>query len=382
MKPFVFSADSHIREPDELFLDGLPASLQRHAMHARREGDFLVTGTHDKIVYRMRLGQHREIPISDAQRRGAREIAGRLEDMELDGIDAEICFPELTLWLYAIGDAEAEAASARLYNDWNHAFLKGHPSRFVRCGMLPVLDFSNTLAEIDYLASLGFRTAMLPAVSPPGQPLYNDERWDPVFARGAERGTVFVMHTGTGLETVVQERGPGAAIINYTVQAMDAQKTAMYLVSGGVLDRNPGARIAFIESGASWLVALAERMDEVAEAHSFFVRPKLGRRPSEIIDDQIWSSFQHDRSCIVAAAAGLAGARNVMWGSDYPHAEGTFPTSRRLVDELLDVSGVDATTCRNVLGLNAAKLFGIEPKVQTSDTGAAAEPGVPSAKMG
>jgi len=371
MKPFVFSADSHIMEPPSIFLDGLPASLKRHAIHSRKEGDFLITGTEDKIIYRLRVGQHREKALGDNERRGIREIPGRLEDMELEGIDAEICFPSLGLWLYALADAEAEAASARLYNDWNDSFLGGHPGRFVRCGMLPVLDFSNTVAELEYLASKGFTAAMLPAASPPGLPKYNDAAWDVVFAKGAALGIVFVMHTGTGLESVIVERGPGAGIINYTNQMTDAQQSAMYLVAGGVLDRNPGAKVAFIESGASWLVALAERMDEVEEAHSNFVFPKLSRRCSQIIDDQVWASFQHDRSCIVAAGAGLAGAKNVMWGSDYPHAEGTFPISRRIVDDLFDGLNVSDATRRDVLGLNAARLFRIEPTVQTSEALAA-----------
>jgi predicted TIM-barrel fold metal-dependent hydrolase len=371
VKPFIFSADSHVMEPADIFTAGLPASMKQYAIHTRKEGEFLITGTQDKIIYRLRVGQHREKALGDNERKGIREIPGRLEDMELEGIDAEICFPSLGLWLYALDNPEAEAASARLYNDWNHEFLGGHPNRFVRCGMLPVLDFSNTVAELEYLASRGFTAAMLPAVSPPGLPKYNSEKWDPVFAKGAELGIVFVMHTGTGLETVVIERGPGAGIINYTNQMTDAQQSAMCLVAGGVLDRNPGARVAFIESGASWLVALAERMDEVEEAHANFVFPKLSRRPSQIIDDQIWASFQHDRACITAAAAGLPGARNVMWGSDYPHAEGTFPISRRLVDDLFEGMNVSDEVRNNVLGLNAARLFHIDPVVSTSATVAA-----------
>jgi predicted TIM-barrel fold metal-dependent hydrolase len=371
MKNFVFSADSHIMEPADLFLEGLPASLKDFAIHSRKEGEFLITGTKDKIIHRLRIGQHREKDLGDSQRRGIREIAGRLEDMELEGIDAEICFPSLGLWLYCVDNPDAEAASARLYNDWNDSFLAGHPNRFVRCGMLPVLDFSNTLAELDYLGSKGYTAAMLPATTPPGLAKYNDEAWDPVFAKAAALGIVFVMHTGTGLETVVVERGPGAAIINYTNQAMDAQTSAMYLVAGGVLDRNPGAKVAFIESGASWLVALAERMDEVCIAHQKFVRPSLSRMPSQIVDDQVWASFQHDRACITAAASGLPGARNVMWGSDYPHAEGTFPISRRVQDELFLGLDVSEEVKRDILGLNAARLFRIEPKVVTSATQAA-----------
>ncbi len=371
MKPFIFSADSHVMEPADIFTAGLPASLKDYAIHSRKEGEFLITGTKDKIIFRLRVGQHREKELGDSQRKGIREIPGRLEDMELEGVDAEICFPSLGLWLYALDNPEAEAASARLYNDWNNEFLGGHPNRFVRCGMLPVLDFSNTVAELEYLASKGFTAAMLPAVSPPGLPKYNSDKWDVVFAKGAELGIVFVLHTGTGLETVVVERGPGAGIINYTSQMTDAQQSAMYLVAGGVLDRNPGARVAFIESGASWLVALAERLDEVEEAHANFVFPKLSRRPSQIIDDQVWASFQHDRACITAAAAKLPGARNVMWGSDYPHAEGTFPISRRLVDDLFEGLSVSDEVRNNILGLNAARLFKIDPVVATRKTIAA-----------
>lgn len=368
MKPFVFSADSHVLEPNDLFLEGLPASLKRHAIHSRREDDYIMTCTEDKMMHRLRLGPQREHPMGpNVDRKGLRDLEGRIGDMELEGIDAEICFPTLSLWLYRLDSPEAEAASARLYNDWNSKFLGQYPDRFVRCGILPVLDFSNTLAEIDYLAANGVKAALLPAVTPAHLPKYNDEKWDAVFARGAEKGMVFVMHTGTGQDTVIRERGPGAAIMNYTLQSMEAQNSVMFLVAGGVLDRNPGAKVAFIESGASWLVALAERLDEVEEGHSKMVRPKLSRRPSKIIDDQVFASFQHDRACVLAADAKLPGAKNVMWASDYPHAEGTFPISRQITAGLFEGFNISEETRRDILGLNAARLFGIEPKVFTSE---------------
>ena len=365
MKPFVFSADSHIQEPDALYVDGLPASLKRYALQVRKDGDYLIAGTDEKQIHRLRLGKHRDIPIF-AERRGTRELPGRFEDMDFEGIDAEICFPQLGLWIYAVGNPDAEAASARLFNDWSDGFLEGHQDRLVKCGMLPVMDFSCTLAELDYLAGKGYKAAMLPLVSFGALPKYNSEAWDPVFAKAAHHGIVFVMHSGTGLESVVSEKGPGGAIINYAGQAMDAMNTAMYLISGGVLDRNPGAKVAFIETGASWLAALGERMDEVAEAHLFYVRPKLSRKPSQIIDDQVWAGFQHDRACIVAADKKMPGSRNIMWGSDYPHAEGTWPVSRNVVDRLFEDLAVSEATWRDAVGLNAARLFGIEPTIHTS----------------
>ncbi|MBV9842309.1 MAG: amidohydrolase [Sphingomonadaceae bacterium] len=353
MKHFVFSADSHVMEPRTLFLDALPASLKGHAMQARKVDDFIVTGTDHKVIYKLRVGFNDEKKLGDNERLGIRDLGGRLIDMEKDGIDAEICFPSLGLWLYCLDDPEAEAASCRIYNDWNDGFLGGHLDRFVRCGMLPVQDFSNTRQELQYLASKGFTAAMLPAVMPKALPKYNDPRWDEIFALAGELGIVFVLHTGTGLETVQGERGPGAAVINYSSQATDAIGSCMYLVAGGVLDRNPKAKVAFIESGASWLAAIGERMDEVFEAHHDFVRPALGRKPSEIINDQIWASFQHDKSCILSRRI----APNIMFASDYPHSEGTFPHTRTAIERLfadVDISDADRAA---ILGGNAANLF-------------------------
>ncbi len=359
MKHFVFSADSHVMEPKSLFLDELPASLKSHAMHAKKVDDFIVTGTEHKVIYKLRVGFNDEKKLGDNERLGIRDLGGRLIDMEKDGIDAEICFPSLGLWLYQLDDPEAEAASCRIYNDWHAGFLGGHLDRFVRCGMLPVQDFSATKEELRYLAGRGFTAAMIPAVTPKNLPKYNDAKWDEIFALGGELGVVFVLHTGTGLETVQGERGPGAAIINYSSQATDAMNSCMYLVSGGVLDRNPNAKVAFIESGASWLGAIGERMDEVYEAHEHFVRPQLTRLPSQIINDQVWASFQHDKACILARSV----APNIMFASDYPHSEGTFPHSKTVVERLF--KGVDITETEKaaILGGNAAKLFRLDHPV-------------------
>jgi len=129
----------------------------------------------------------------------------------------------------------------------------------------------------------------------------------------------------------------------------------MALVAGGVLDRNPRAQVAVIESGASWLSALAERMDEVYEAHSIFVQPKLSITPREIIQRQVKASFQYDRACIMSRS--ITGHQALMWGSDYPHAEGTFPRSRDVIDRLFDDIDISEREKADITGGNAARLF-------------------------
>ncbi|MFD2137293.1 amidohydrolase family protein [Novosphingobium resinovorum] len=124
--------------------------------------------------------------------------------MALDGVDAEIVFPSLGLTAYMIENAEAELATAQVYNDWLHGLLKDHTRSFVRCGILPVRDFRNTIAEMERLAALGFTSAMLPSLieRDSGIPQYTSEAWDPVFDAAQRLGIVFALHTGTGRNDV------------------------------------------------------------------------------------------------------------------------------------------------------------------------------------
>ncbi|MDB5420726.1 MAG: amidohydrolase, partial [Brevundimonas sp.] len=272
-----------------------------------------------------------------------------------DGVDAEICFPQLGLYLFTLGDPEIELASVQIYNDWNNTFFGKNLDRFVRCGVLPVRDLNNTIPEMKRIAAMGFTAAMMPVVTPKDVPGYNSDLWDPIFEASGELGVVLVFHTGTGMEDVIQERGPGGAVINYTRQMNDGINTVLSLVGGGVLDRNPKAKIAIIEAGASWLPAVAERMDEVYHAHQFYVRPKLSILPSEIIGRQVKASFQYDRSCVISRK--VVGTQCFMFASDYPHMEGTFPRTRDVTQRLFE--GVDITEAEKaqILSGNAAELF-------------------------
>src|SRR5690606_2276298 len=160
---------------------------------------------------------------------------------------------------------------------------------------------------------------------------------------------------GTGLDTVQVERRAGGAVINYANQACDAWNSIQYLVAGGLLDRHPNAKVAFIESGASWLAGLVERMDEIYTAHAPMVRPKLSLMPSEIVERQVSCAFQNDRACILTRS--ITGVRPLIWGSDYPHAEGTWPRSKSVIDKLFHGIEISEKDKADILGGNAARLF-------------------------
>lgn len=358
MERFVFSADGHVREPADLYTAGMPPSLQKYGLRTERQDDYMITLAGSTVIHKLRLNKPKPDEIANFSRpnqKGAVDVDARLADMASEGIDAEIAFPSAGLTSFLIENPEAELASCQLYNDWINGFFGGHQQVFVRCGILPVRNFDYTLQEMKRLAGLGFTAAMLPSLVPPGVPEYNDPAWDAVFEAGQQLGIVFVLHTGTGRVDVRSAKGPGGAIINYTIQMCDAQRSAMFMIGGGVLDRFPGAKIAFIESGASWLAALAERLDEVNSAHDMFVQPKLSITPREIIQRQVFASFQYDRACIMARS--VTGTQAIMWGSDYPHHEGTFPNSRNVLAHLFDGIDISEEDKAAIIGGNAARLF-------------------------
>lgn len=166
-----------------------------------------------------------------------------------------------------------------------------------------------------------------------------------------------MFHTALGDINIRALKGPGGALYNYTRQMNDAIDVITQLVGGGVLDRNPDAHILFAEHSAGWLWGLAERMDEVYHGHAVSIEPKLSRLPSQIVRDQVHCALQNDGNSAMAIRKGV-GIEALLFATDYPHAEGTFPFSRQVVDQLVGANP-DVTTDElvAVLGGNAAKLF-------------------------
>ena len=107
MKPFVFSADSHIGEPRGLFSNGLPDRLGDHALVTLKTDDELQVKIGDRLLTRHSLNDG----VHGTKRYGGTDLALRKSDMEADGIDAEILFPQLGLMIYQIEHPEAEARS-------------------------------------------------------------------------------------------------------------------------------------------------------------------------------------------------------------------------------------------------------------------------------
>lgn len=365
-RPFVFSCDAHVAEPSDLFTSRLPEHLQDYALNLAEvngkrimragERNILMTmpnfATHRTGITDEQFAAQAGEAIVDTTRRGARNLELRLADMDRDGIDAELVFPTLGLMLPRITDTEAERASCEIYNDWVWDYCAPVRERLIPAAMIPSHDLDDALAECKRTAEKGFAAFCVWG----GLDNYNEPIWDPIFAFAAEQQIPIVFHTGIGDLNIRAKKNPGGTLYNYSRQINDAIDIVTLLISGGVLDRHPDAHIVFAEYSAGWLWSLAERMDEVYQGHANAVEPKLSRWPSQIIREQVHSALQNDIGSI-ATRVGI-GIEPLLFATDYPHSEGTFPFSRDLVDKI-PASYPDLTTDEFVaiMGGNAAKLF-------------------------
>ena len=177
------------------------------------------------------------------------------------------------------------------------------------------------------------------------------------FHIGTDPVDMSVGGASSGLGIV--HHGPGGAVMNYAETTFSGQRVAMKMVASGALDRHPNLKVLISEGGATWVPFLGDRMVEGYRQHAMAVRPKLSRDPKEILYSQVYASFQHDVTAV--AAFEHMGYRNVMFGSDYPHMEGTYGHTQDTLKTLFD--GVSDETRRRITQGTFFELFPNVPAV-------------------
>jgi len=350
----LISADSHVNEPPEMFVERLPASLRARAPHVE-----VVDGVDCLVMEGMRprkLPKGRDALTGEALERaqaGGWEPQLRLRDQDRDGVAGEVIFPTLALQAcFMPADAALQLALARAYNDWLAEIFTPHPQRFAAAAVIPMLDIDEACREARRAAKLGLRSLFLPC-HVPSRP-YNDPAYDAFWAVAQDVGLTLTFHAGTGHEPRI-ERGPGGAVINYLLGSqIDGAYVVMYLTMSGVLERFPKIQFVTVETGSAWLAWVMTTMDEIYEKHHMWARPKLELKPSEYVRRQGHVTFQNDPVGVHNRV--FTGVDALVWGSDYPHPEGTWPDSRASLATQL--AGVPDDEAARMAGDTAARLFG------------------------
>ena len=338
------SGDSHFLEPEDLWRESLPPRLAELVPRAEKDPDGLWETVHiDGMSFRRKLPSAATTEFLEATHRapGARDVALRMNDLDQEGVWAELVFPSLGLWSSSFRTPEVLREALRVSNDWAYESLEKFSPRLVTAGQVSTLDIGDAVTELERIAEMGYRAVYLPVAPHPLQKDYNRDEWEPFWTALERTGLVLAFHIGTdpvdlssGSQAGVVYRGPGGAVLNYTETTFGGQRAVMKLVASGALDRHPDIKVLISEGGATWVPFVADRMEEGYRQHHMAVRPKLNRSPREIIYSQVYASFQHDQSAV--AAATYMGYNNVLWGSDYPHMEGTYGHTQETLHQLFD----------------------------------------------
>jgi predicted TIM-barrel fold metal-dependent hydrolase len=343
-KIWAHSGDSHFLEPADLWHQILPRKQADRMPRSEKLSDdeerIHVDGRSftRKLPKIMTAKGSTGETIAELSHRppGARDVHARLDDLNDEGVWAEVMYQSIGLWCSLIEDPQLIREAAHAENEWLASEIQAvAPDRLVPAALMPMLGVEDSVAELQHAADIGLHLVSLPTGHPAGTKDYNDASWEPLWTAAEAANMVIGFHIGTsGEDQAAVFRGPGGAILNYVQTGFDGIYASMKLVTSGALERHPGLRILISEGGATWVPYIGDRMNEAYRQHGMFVRPKLARPPKDYLYEQVYASFQHDETAPAAAAA--MGYPNVMFGSDYPHLEGTFGHTQKTLHGLFD----------------------------------------------
>ena len=364
-KYFMVSADCHANEPHDYLSARIEpeyrARLPRVEVDGRGERWLVSEGWRPQ---RLRTNNAENTMAPEDKVRSAAGAAAeeRVRDHERDGVEIEIVFPGKGLIIWATPDAKFAMAMCRAWNRWAREAYAGYEQRILPMAAIGPADREGTLAEIAWAAKQGFRGLTLPCKPYWGahdaeQPNYNLPDFDWLWTAACDVDLPVTFHVSTGRDPRAA-RGHGGAIINYVTHSLSpTMEPVANLCASGVLERFPKLRFATIEAGIGWVSWALEAMDEAYRKHHMWAFPKLDLLPSEYYRRQGFSSFQEDATGL-ALAEPLDLADNFLWANDYPHHEGSWPHSAAAIER--QMSHLSDASRAKILGLNAARLFGLE----------------------
>ncbi len=363
----IISSDSHVFEPADLWTRRVEARFRDRAPHWVREGEYdqlIVDGQKvGAIGLISQAGTRFEAPEEitfQGQLAGVRpggwDPDAHVKDMDLDGIDGGVLYPSNGLFLFKVSDLELRSVIFRAYNDWLAEFCQTHPQRLKGIAMLNVHCLPEAVDELQRCAKLGLAGAMI-SVFPGPDCLYDRPQYDTLWAAAQDLALPISLHTATqsptpavyGTDTTAQT-ATFRANIDYWVRHSLAD-----IIYSGVFDRFPHLKVGAIEFELAWVPYFLRMLDYVyvERQQQAFYRYQDGRLPSDVFRSNVFLSFQEDDLGI--QLRDHIGVETLMWGSDYPHAESTFPKSQDILTQIF--KGVPEDEQAKIAGENAARLY-------------------------
>ena len=290
-------------------------------------------------------------------RPGLVDGAHRYEDQDIDGLAAEFLYPGY-FGMFGMKNTQLLVALQNNYNDWLHDYEVASKGRLHGLPAIPVQDPAAALNELDRVIKLGFKGGCIPCTSPAERPYY-DEAYEPVWSLAEEAGFPLSMHVGCGSYLPREYRSKPLrpdGIAGYAGTQHTVQSTIVEFMCRGVCERHPNLKIVVAEFNAGWIAHWLDRVEQGLQRERRNIpEPYTGPHPHEVWHRQFYATIEDDRAAL--ATRHLIGIDNLMWGSDYPHTDSTWPCSVDVLDELFE--GISAEDRDKITRRNVERLYGL-----------------------
>ena len=281
-------------------------------------------------------------PITyDEMRPGCYQPKARIDDMELNHVEASLCFPTFPrfcgqTFTEATTDRELGMACVGAYNDWMvEEWCGDSGGRLIPLCLIPLWDADLAATEVRRNAARGVRAVCFSEIPPHlGLPSIHSGYWDPFFAASAETGTVVCMHIGSSSKMPATSADAPASVAA-TLSFGNAMASLADFLFSGVLIRFPSLKLAYSEGQIGWLPYILERADDVWEDHRAWTgsHDLVPEPPSTYYYRQVFGCFFKDRHGL--ESLDRVGIDNVTFETDYPHTDSTWPDTKKVAEEMM-----------------------------------------------
>ena len=391
--PRIISVDDHVVEPPHVWQNWLPEKLREHGPRVERHGlgDLkFVGGTGyeytlsddgppcDIWFYEGQMYPHKRHvaavgfdrddmslePITyDEMRPGCYEPKARVDDMEMNWVDASLSFPTFPRFcgqaFLEANDRELALACVYAYNDWMvEEWCGDSGGALIPLCIIPLWDARLAADEVKRNAARGVHAVCFSEIPPHlGLPSVHSGEWDPFFAACAETQTTVCMHIGSSSKMPATSPDAPPAV-QATLSFNNAMASLADFLFSGVLVKHSTLKLAYSEGQIGWLPYLLERSDDVWLEHRAWggVYDKIPEPPSHYYYRQVYGCFFRDRHGI--DSIDKVGRDNATFETDYPHTDSTWPNTKQVAEEL--VSGLDDDTIYKLMRGNAIRMLELD----------------------
>ncbi|HWO42547.1 MAG TPA: amidohydrolase family protein [Candidatus Eisenbacteria bacterium] len=362
----IMDSDMHLREPADLWAKYMEPEWRDQAPRilsstARSSAMVLLDGeilTGYPPTYRGGIFDATRIDaeIADARARGFDNVS-QLSAMDREGLDVAALYPSIGLGIMMREKLHPKlaAAIARAYNNWLYDFCRADPKRLKGVAMVAFHDVSEAVKEAERaVTKLGFVGVFArpePLRNLPWHSRYYDTFWSCLEDLGVPLGFHSAAAAGE-LPQAGDRFGDNLLLRHVCAHPMENMLALVDLIGGGVLERHPRLKVAFLECYCGWVSFLLHRLDNAMAKGRFPTAGSL--KPSEFFTRQCWISTEHERE--LPMIIDLLGDDNIVFSTDYPHGDSDFPHA---VEEFLAMDGVRRESQKKILWDNCARLYNL-----------------------